>query len=257
MPYAACHPLDKKVRYVCATLPIVDVLVAARGASVTLALVDGHLVAEATKAPEVPLALVAQLRTVRSDLVSLLALREAAQPALAAARPYGASRAEWANAQRGLKQFLADGWADQAMLLGWTAGELFHVPEPERWARVDRCGAGLMLWRTYARPRSQVEVARWTVTDVSAEATSIELVRITLCKQLDGSIEKRPEVYRQRFFRQPGLSRLSIMAEPPPATEAPPKPPRDPFAEEAAIARFKAAAEAVFGSGVVIMEDMK
>jgi hypothetical protein len=158
-------------------------IVAAREAGVRLLLADGKLIAEAS---EVPPALVAHLRAARSDLLPLLALREAAQRALTAERPRGAHATEWADALRGLKKFLADGWADQALLLGWTGPELYAVPPV--WARIDLTGVGL-------------RIGRWQVTDVTAEAIAIELVRITVWKQADGSIEKRPDVYRQRCFR--------------------------------------------------------
>jgi hypothetical protein len=72
---------------------MLKVIVAAREAGVRLLLEDGKLIAEAS---EVPPALVAQLRAVLSDLLPLLALREAAQPSFAAERPRGARSAEWA-----------------------------------------------------------------------------------------------------------------------------------------------------------------
>ena len=44
---------------------------------------------------------------------------------------------------RGLRTFLATGRAHEALRLGWTKGELFRVPP--LWARVDLCGAGLLI----------------------------------------------------------------------------------------------------------------
>jgi hypothetical protein len=131
---------------------MLQAIVAAREAGVRLLLEDGKLIAEAS---EVPPALVAQLQAARSDLLPLLALREAAQPALTAERPRGARATEWADALRGLKKFLAGGWGDQAALLGWSTAELYAVPRV--WARVDLTGAALL-------------VGRWQVVDVDAEA---------------------------------------------------------------------------------------
>ena len=194
-PYALPTPPTKNPfevpRSACG-VKMLKAIIAARSAGVRLSLEDGKLIAEAS---EVPPALVAQLRAARSHLLSLLPLREAAQPALTAERPHGARATEWADALRGLNKFLADGWADQALLLGWTGPELYGVPRV--WARIDLTGVGL-------------RIGRWQVTDVTAEAIAIELVRITLWKQADGSIEKRPEVYRQRFFRQNDLHHLPV-----------------------------------------------
>jgi hypothetical protein len=44
---------------------------------------------------------------------------------------------------RGLQQFVAGGWGDQAEAAGWTRDELFRVPE--LWSRVDPCGAALLI----------------------------------------------------------------------------------------------------------------
>jgi len=44
---------------------------------------------------------------------------------------------------RGLRTFLATGRADEALRLGWTKDELFRVPP--LWARVDLCGAALLI----------------------------------------------------------------------------------------------------------------
>jgi hypothetical protein len=117
---------------------------------------DGKLIAEA---PEVPPGVVVQLQAVRSDILSILALREGAQPALTAGRPLGARAAEWADALRGLKKFVSDGWADQALLAGWSADELYRVRS--RWARIDECGAAILI-------------GRWQVVDVDAEAITVK-----------------------------------------------------------------------------------
>jgi hypothetical protein len=202
-------------------------IVAAREAGVRLLLEDGKLIAEAS---EVPPALVAQIRTVRSDLLPLLARREAAQPAFATERPRGARSAEWADALRGLKKFLADGWGDQAALLGWSTAELYAVPRV--WARADLTGVALL-------------VGSWQVVDVNAEAITV----------------KPPWSDSQlKFQRRDDLRcQLAAVAKVEPAAEALPEVASDlladevSVADEAAIARFKAAAEALFGRGVEVV----
>ena len=55
----------------------------------------------------------------------------------------GVRESAWALALQGLKGFILSGWGDQACLLGWTAAELYRVPPV--WARVDLCGAALLI----------------------------------------------------------------------------------------------------------------
>ena len=43
----------------------------------------------------------------------------------------------------GLQAFVASGWADQALLLGWTTIELYRVSF--EWFRVDLTGAALLI----------------------------------------------------------------------------------------------------------------
>jgi hypothetical protein len=59
------------------------------------------------------------------------------------ARPDDVNDAQWDVAMRGLRTFLATGGADDALRLGWTKDELFRVPP--LWARVDLCGAALLI----------------------------------------------------------------------------------------------------------------
>ena len=87
--------------------------------------------------------IVALLRTVKPDLLRVLAGREAARAALNAEPPPDCLPQRWVAAQEGLKRFVADGWGDQAALLGWTADELYRVPPV--WARVDLTGAALLV----------------------------------------------------------------------------------------------------------------
>jgi hypothetical protein len=58
-------------------------------------------------------------------------------------RPPDVGKADWEAATRGLRAFLASGRADEALRLGWPHDELFQVPPV--WARVELCGAALLI----------------------------------------------------------------------------------------------------------------
>jgi hypothetical protein len=116
---------------------------------------DGRLIAEG----EMPPGMAAQLRLVQPDLLRLLRQREAAQLALTAVRPTGAREAEWGDALAGLKRFLDELWAAQALCLGWSLAQLFSAPA--RWSQIHLTGAALL-------------VGRWSVLDVDAEAITVK-----------------------------------------------------------------------------------
>ena len=59
------------------------------------------------------------------------------------AKPADADNRQWRSAIEGLESFLLSGWADEAQRLGWPKDELYAVPP--LWARVDLCGAGLLI----------------------------------------------------------------------------------------------------------------
>ena len=102
---------------------------------------DGGIRYQAAAAP--PPDIVALLRTVKPDLLRVLAGREAARAALTAAAPPDCLPQRWVAAQESLRRFVRDGWCDQAALLGWTADELYRVPP--LWSRVDLTGAALLV----------------------------------------------------------------------------------------------------------------
>ena len=60
-----------------------------------------------------------------------------------AARPSDVSDDHWTTAIDGLKVFLFSGWSAEAQRLGWPMDEVFGVPP--LWARVDLCGAALLI----------------------------------------------------------------------------------------------------------------
>ena len=59
------------------------------------------------------------------------------------ARPPDVNRAQWDEAMRGLRTFLATGQADEALSHGWPEDELFWVPE--LWSQIHLCGVGLLI----------------------------------------------------------------------------------------------------------------
>jgi hypothetical protein len=103
---------------------------------------DGSgVVYQADTAP--PPDVVGVLAAAKPDFLRVLAGREAAKAALTAEAPPDCLPQRWGTAQDGLQRFVADGWGDQAALLGWTAEELYRVPP--LWSRVDLTGAALLV----------------------------------------------------------------------------------------------------------------
>ena len=103
---------------------------------------DGSGVVYQAKAAPPP-DVVAVLAAAKPAFLRVLAGREAAKGALNAEPPPDCLPRRWTEAQDGLKRFVADGWGDQAALLGWTAEELYRVPP--LWSRVDLTGAALLV----------------------------------------------------------------------------------------------------------------
>jgi hypothetical protein len=118
----------------------IEALAAASAAGVAITLDGDGLVLEA---PKLPPDVVALLKSVKPDLLRVLAAREAAQAALGARPPADCPESHWKPARRGLERFIAEGWGDQAALLGWTAEELYRVPP--LWSRIDLTGAAWLV----------------------------------------------------------------------------------------------------------------
>jgi hypothetical protein len=90
------------------------------------------------------------------SLLRILAARPAAEAALAAAPPKDCLLRRWAEVHR-LQAFVASGWADQALLLGWTPIEFYRVPFV--WFRVDLTGAAPLIG---ADPSAQRALSRYS-----------------------------------------------------------------------------------------------
>jgi hypothetical protein len=123
------------------SVPALDALAAAEAAGVKIILNGGALVLEAR--PKLPSDVVAQLKTVKPELLRLLAGREAAKAMMEANPPPDCSEERWAMALLGLQSFVRQGWGDRAALLDWTKDELYRVPR--FWSRVDLTGAALLI----------------------------------------------------------------------------------------------------------------
>jgi hypothetical protein len=117
-----------------------EALAAAESAGVRISLDGDGLILEANPLPP---DIVALLRTVKPDLLRVLAGREAAKAASEANPPPDCLPRRWAKAQDGLKRFVADGWCDQASLLGWSPEELYRVPA--LWSQISLTGAALLI----------------------------------------------------------------------------------------------------------------
>jgi hypothetical protein len=155
-------------------------LTVAREAGVTLALNGDDIVARARK---VPPEIVEALKAVKPDLVHLLRQRQAAEALFTVERPAGASKAEWTDALRGLRAFLDQGWADIALLAGWSYSELFNVPA--LWSQIRLTGAAWLI-------------GKWTVMAIDGDAI----------------IVKSPWSSSQlKFRRQDDLRQLAATAE--------------------------------------------
>ena len=89
--------------------PALKALAAAKTAGVKITLDGDGLILEANPLPS---DIVALLKTVKPDLLRILAGREAASAALDANAPPDCPPRRWAEAQDGLQRFVADGWGD-------------------------------------------------------------------------------------------------------------------------------------------------
>jgi hypothetical protein len=152
----------------------IEALAAAKAAGVILTLHGDGVVLE-TKTPPLPADVVDLLKAAKPDLMRILECREAARASIASAPPEdcgyvrpitgirrwtvyddftglskdhvallrGTPVSRWDLAMHGLRRFVADGWGDQAALLGWTKEEFYRVPR--LWSQIHLTGAALMI----------------------------------------------------------------------------------------------------------------
>jgi hypothetical protein len=116
-------------------------LARAGGVEVRLNAAGDGLLLEADGDP--PADLVELLRAAKSELVGRLREQRRLLEAVASARPPDVTSAQWRVAMKGLEVFLTAGHGAEAERLGWTRDELYAVPP--LWARVDLCGAALLI----------------------------------------------------------------------------------------------------------------
>ena len=108
---------------------------------------DGKAVFRAAAAP--PADIVALIGARKTDISSFLhpdAVQrrlDVEAEVLRAPRPPDVNGDRWATALDGLRAFIGNGYADEALRLGWSKNELFRVPE--LWSQIHLCGVGLLV----------------------------------------------------------------------------------------------------------------
>ena len=118
----------------------VEALAVASAAGIRITLDGDGLILEA---PKLPPDVISLLKSVKPDVLLVLAARGAAQAVLSAPAPADCTDDRWREATRGLDRFVAEGWGDKAALLGWTPEELYRIPP--LWSRIDLTGAALLI----------------------------------------------------------------------------------------------------------------
>jgi hypothetical protein len=73
-----------------------------------------------------------------------------------ARRPPDCLPHRWTIAVIGFRRFIAEGWADQALALGWTPVELFRLPE--LWSQIWLCGAAWLIGEAHVVAVSEVAI---------------------------------------------------------------------------------------------------
>jgi hypothetical protein len=212
-------------------------LVVARKIGVKLSVDDGDkLVAETTAGP-LPASLFDLLKAARSDIVAILNWRDPERAPFGIKQPLDASTVQWDAAMLGLHHFLAGGWGERAASLGWSHPELFNVPA--RWSQIRLTGAALL-------------VGEWTILSIDSGAlvvsppwspsSQLKFRRQDDLRQLATATKCTPEALPEA---EAGLVAgvVSYMADKVKVATS----------DEAAIARFKAAAEALFGQSAEVV----
>ena len=213
----------------------IEVIAVARRLGVKLSLDgDGKLVAE-TKAGPLPASLFDLLKRARDDLVHILKWRDPEQAPFGIKRPLDATEVQWDAALLGLHHFLGGGWSDSALALGWSHPELFNVPA--RWSQIRLTGVALLVgeWNILSIESGALVVSRpWS------PSSQLKFRRQDDLRQLATATKCTPEA-----LPEAGLVAgvVSYMADKVKVSTS----------DEAAIARFKGAAEALFGQGVEVV----
>ena len=213
----------------------IAVLAVARRLGVKLSLDgDGMLVAE-TKVGTLPATLLAMLKGARDDLVAILKWRDPEQAPFSIKRPLDATEVQWDAALLGLHHFLGGGWSDWALALGWSHPELFNVPA--RWSQIRLTGAALLVgeWNILS-----IDSGALVVSPPWSPSSQLKFRRQDDLRQLAPATKCTPEA-----LPEAGLVAgvVGYMADKVKVSTS----------DEAAIARFKAAAEPLFGQGVEVV----
>jgi hypothetical protein len=125
-------------------------------------------------------------------------------------RPPDVADGPWRTAIDGLWAFLAGGYGDEAERLGWPRNEIYAVPA--LWARVDLCGAALMIGDSAVVAITSAEIRIKTVGRSQISASSIP----SASSFSDGTST------RLRRERAPTNMRSALIARTAPATSRKP-----------------------------------
>ena len=213
-----------------------EALAIARKLGVKLS-VDGDKLVATTEVGPLPATLLAMLKGARDDLVHILKWRDPEQAPFGIKRPLDSTEVQWDAALLGLHHFLDSGWGDRATALGWSHPELFNVPA--RWNQIRLTGAALLVgeWNILS-----IDSGALVVSPPWSPSSQLKFRRQDDLRQLATATKCTPEALPEA---EAGLVAdvASHMADKVKVSTC----------DEAAIARFKAAAEALFGQGVEVV----
>jgi hypothetical protein len=206
---------------------------AARKVAVKLSLDGDRIIAESPYG--VPDEVVEKLRAHRLDVLHILKWRDPAQAPFGVRRPPDATIEQWDAALLGLHHFFAGKWDERAEACGWSHPELFNVPT--RWSQIRLTGAALLVgeWNILS-----IDSGALVVSPPWSPSSQLKFRRQDDLRQLATATKCTPEALPEA---EPGMVAgiVSYMAD------------EVSISDEAAIARFKAAAEALFGQGVEVV----
>jgi hypothetical protein len=176
------------------------------------------------------------LKGARDELVHILKWRDPEQAPFGIKRPLDATEVQWDAALLGLHRFIRGGWDKRALALGWSHPELFNVPD--RWSQIRRTGAALLVgeWNILS-----IDSGALVVSPPWSPSSQLKFRRQDDLRQLATATKCTPEALPEA---EVGLVAgvVGYMADKVKVST-----------DEAAIARFKAAAEALFGQGVEVV----
>jgi hypothetical protein len=212
----------------------IAVLAVARKLGVKLR-VDGDKLVATTDVGPLPATLLAMLKGARDDLVHILEWRNPEQAPFGIKRPLEATEVQWDAALLGLHRFIRGGWDKRALALGWSHPELFNVPA--RWNQIRLTGAALLVgeWNILS-----IDSGALIVSPPWSPSSQLKFRRQDDLRQLATANMCTPEALPEAGLVAGVVSYVADKV-------------KVSLSDEVAIARFKAAAGALFGQGVEVV----